>query len=132
MTEAEEHAVKEGYHQERTMSKAASLAMELSKEKKRLQTELEELQEEFDIVKPTTPTGTPDWYVKWTATILAVTGVFLISANFILYGQIAYIASSIGWVFVGMVWGDRAIMIGSSISGTAVAMNLVAGLVNTI
>jgi hypothetical protein len=132
MIEAEEHAVKEGYHQERTMSKAASLAMELSKEKKRLQTELEELQEEFDIVKPTTPTGTPDWYVKWTATILAVTGVFLISANFILYGQIAYIASSIGWVFVGMVWGDRAIMIGSSISGTAVAMNLVAGLVNTI
>jgi len=132
MIEAEEHAVKEGYHQERTMSKAASLAMELSKEKKRLQTELEELQEEFDIVKPTTPTGTPDWYVKWTATILAVAGVFLISSGFTQYGQISYILSSMGWVYVGMVWGDRAIMIGSSISGTAVAMNLVAGLVNTI
>jgi len=132
MIEAEEHAVKEGYHQERTMSKAASLAMELSKEKRRLQTELEELQEEFDIVKPTTPTGTPDWYVKWTATILAVAGVFLISSGFTQYGQISYILSSMGWVYVGMVWGDRAIMIGSSISGTAVAMNLVAGLVNTI
>jgi hypothetical protein len=28
-----------------------------------------------------------------------------------------------------MVWSDRAIMIGSSISGTAVAMNLVGSLV---
>src|SRR6056300_1926251 len=114
----------------RTMTKAGALAMELSKEKRRLQEELSELQHEFDIVKPTTPTGTPDWYVKWVAMILAVTGIFLISAEMFLYGQIAYIISSIGWVFVGMSWGDRAIMIGSSISGTAVAMNLVQGLSN--
>ena len=116
---------KEEYHEERTMSKAASLAMELSKEKGRLQRELSELQEEFDVVKPTTPTGTVDWYVKWISVIAAVVGVFLMSANFITEGQVAYILSSIGWVYVGMQWSDRAIMIGSSISGTAVAMNLV-------
>ena len=79
-------------------------------------------------VMPTTPTGTLDWYVKWIAMILAVIGVFSISANFVQIGQIAYILSSMGWVFVGMQWGDRAIMIGSSISGTAVAMNLVSSL----
>ena len=131
MTEVEQE-VRDEYKEQKTMSKAASLAMELSKEKRRLQTELEELQHEFDIVKPTTPTGTPDWYVKWAATIFAVIGVFLISANLSYYGQLAYIASSICWVFVGMQWSDRAIMIGSSISGTAVAMNLVTGLVNTL
>ena len=131
MTELEQD-IRDEYREQKTMSKAASLAMELSKEKRRLQAELEELQHEFDIVKPTTPTGTPDWYVKWTATILAVAGVFLISAQFIQYGQIAYVISAICWVYVGMMWGDRAIMIGSSISGTAVAMNLVTGLVNTI
>lgn len=114
---------------ERTMSKAGALAMELSKEKKRLQQELNELQEEFDVVKPTTPTGTIDWYVKWTATFLAVGGVFLISSGLLQYGQIAYIFSALCWIYVGMVWGDRAIMIGSAISGTAVAMNLVTGLV---
>lgn len=129
MTESEAQEI---YREERSMSKAASLAMELSKEKRRLQEELSELQDEYDIVKPTTPTGTVDWYVKWTATILAVAGVFLISAEFIQYGQIAYIISAICWVYVGMVWGDRAIMIGSSISGTAVAMNLVSTLVNNI
>ena len=117
---------------ERTMTKTGALAMELSKEKKRLQTELQELQEEFEIVKPTTPTGTIDWYVKWASTLLAVSGIFLISAGLLHYGQIAYVFSTLGWIYVGMVWGDRAIMIGSSISGTAVAMNLVTGIVGSV
>ena len=60
--------------------------------------------------------------------ILAVSGVFLISASYTFYGQIAYLVSSIGWIYVGMQWGDRAIMIGSAISGTAVAMHLIKNL----
>ena len=115
----------EEYKEISSQTRARNLAMELSKERKRLKAELAELQTEVEDLTPTTPTGTVDWYVKWAATILAVAGVFLISANFTLYGQIAYILSSMCWVFVGMVWSDRAIMIGSSISGTAVAMNLV-------
>ena len=121
-------SVESEYKEERAMSKAATLAMELSKEKRRLQEELSELQDEYDIVKPTTPTGTIDWYVKWGAMVLAVLGVFLISAEQLQFGQVSYIISSIGWIYVGMAWGDRAIMIGSSISGTAVAMNLVQSL----
>jgi hypothetical protein len=109
-------------------NRASALAAELSKERKRLKQELAELQSEVEDLTPTTPTGTMDWYVKWIAMILAVFGVFSISANFVQIGQIAYILSSMGWVFVGMQWGDRAIMIGSSISGTAVAMNLVSSL----
>jgi hypothetical protein len=113
----------------RTMTKAGALAMELSKEKRRLQQELSELQEEFDVVKPTTPTGTPDWYVKWVATVTAVVGIFLINAGLVYWGQAAYVASTIGWIYVGMIWGDRAIMIGSSISGTATALNLLTGVI---
>jgi hypothetical protein len=118
----------EEYKEASSASRARNLAIELSKERKRLKQELAELQQENEDLTPTTPTGTPDWYVKWLATFLAVAGVFLISANFTLYGQISYIFSSMCWVYVGMVWSDRAIMIGSSISGTAVAMNLVASL----
>ena len=119
----------EEYKEMSSQTRARNLAMELSKERKRLKAELAELQTEVEDLTPTTPTGTPDWYVKWAATFLAVAGVFLISANFTLYGQISYILSSICWIFVGMVWSDRAIMIGSSISGTAVAMNLVTSMV---
>jgi len=46
----------------------------------------------------------------------------------VFWGQIAYMLSAIGWVYVGMAWGDRAIMIGSAITGTAVTMNFVRGL----
>ena len=111
-----------------TMTKAGRLAMELSQEKKRLKQELEELQTEYDEIKPTTPTGTRDWYVKWVSMLLAVAGIFLISASMTFYGQVAYIISCIGWIYVGMQWGDRAIMIGSSVSATAIAMNLVGSL----
>ena len=111
------------------MTKAGRLAMELSHEKRRLKQELEELQTEYDDIKPTTPTGTPDWYVKWLSMLFAVAGVFLISSSFTLYGQIAYLVSTFGWIYVGMQWGDRAIMIGSAISGTAIAMNIVNSLV---
>ena len=107
-----------------TLTKAGRLQRELTNEKKRLAKELEELQAEYDEVKPTTPTGTKDWYMKWVSMILAVAGVFLISASYLLYGQVAYLISSLGWIYVGMQWGDRAIMIGSAISGTAVAMHI--------
>ena len=53
-------------------SKAGRLAMELAAEKKRLAQELEELQGEYDDIKPLTPTGTRDWYVKWSSMILGV------------------------------------------------------------
>ena len=57
--------------------------------------------------------------------ILGVIEVFLISAEVYLFGQLAYSISAIGWFYVGMQWGDRAIMIGSAISATAVAVFLI-------
>ena len=119
----------EEYKDISSQTRARNLAMELSKERKRLKAELAELQTEVEDLTPTTPTGTIDWYVKWTATVLAVAGVFLISAELNIYGQYAYLVASACWVYVGMAWSDRAIMIGSSITGTAVAMNLVTSLV---
>ena len=60
--------------------------------------------------------------------ILAVLGVFLISASYTLYGQVTYLLSAIGWIYVGMQWSDRAIMIGSAVIGIAVAMSLIENL----
>ena len=109
-------------------SRAGQLAIELAAEKKRLQDELRELQAENGDLKSTTPVGTVDWYVKWMATVLSVSGIFLMSAGLVMQGQVAYVISAVGWLFVGIQWGDRAIMIGSSISATAVMMDLVRSL----
>ena len=87
-----------------------------------------ELENSKRIYKSATPKYDASWYVKWVATMLAVSGVFLISAGYSQEGNLSYLLSTICWVYVGMVWSDRAIMIGSSISGTAVAMNLVTGI----
>ena len=106
-------------------TKAGRLAMELAWEKKRLSQELEELQGEYDDIKPLTPFGTRDWYVKWGAMILCVIGVFLTSGKMYIFGQFCYFVSSIGWIYVGVQWSDRAIMIGSAVSGTVVAMLLI-------
>ena len=105
-------------------SKAGQLARELNAERQRLKEELAEAQEQVDIFSPSTPTGGLDSYIKWLATILAVTGVFLQSAGFMTEGKVAYALSSIAWVYVGHCWNDKAIMIGSAITGTSVLMNL--------
>ena len=105
-------------------SKAGQLARELNAERQRLKEELAEAQEQVDIFSPSTPTGGIDSYIKWIATVLAVSGVFLQSAGFMTEGKVAYALSSIGWIYVGHVWNDKAIMIGSAITGTAVLMNL--------
>ena len=107
-----------------TTSKAGQLARELNAERNRLKQELEEAQVQVEDLTPVTPEGTIDSYIKWLATILAVTGVFLQSADFMTAGKVAYAFSSIAWIYVGHCWNDKAIMIGSAITGTAVLMNL--------
>ena len=114
-----------------TMGKGAKLAMELNAERKRLKQEMEELQLEVDDLKPATPTGTVDSYVKWIATIFAVIGVFIMSAGFSTEGQVAYAISAVAWIYVGHCWNDKAIMIGSAITGTSVLMNLVEVLIGS-
>jgi dienelactone hydrolase len=103
---------------------------QMNRERKRLKQELAEMQIEVEDLKPATPTGTVDSYVKWCATILGVVGVFIMSAGFSTAGQICYALAAGSWVYVGHCWNDKAIMIGSAISGTAVLMNLVEIIVN--
>lgn len=106
------------------MSKAASLAMELSKEKRRLTEELTALQAENDMLAPATPRDDISWIVKWAAVIFGVLGIFLMSSSFQLYGTISYFISAVFWVYVGGLWNDKAIMIGSAITATAVGLKL--------
>jgi hypothetical protein len=113
------------YKEERQMGKAASLAMELSKEKKRLQEELEDKQAQFEEVSPSTPSGGPDSYLKWIGVITAVFGIFLQNAGLPIYGQLFYIIGACSWTAVGFYWNDKAVMLGSVIPATSVAMSLI-------
>lgn len=109
----------------RVVTRATQLAMELSKEKKRLTEELTTLQEEYDNMAPTTPVGTLDWYIKWFGVVFGVTGIFIMNAGFPLYGMMLYLCSALSWTMVGIIWNDRAVMLGSVIPATATALSLV-------
>ena len=115
--------------EERQMSKAGSLAMELSKEKKRLQEELEEMQQQFEEVSPSTPTGGIDSYLKWIGVVSAIMGIFLQNSDLPLSGQVFYVVGAYCWTAVGFLWNDKAVMLGSVIPATVVAMNLTKELV---
>ena len=93
----------------------------------RLMTETEKQVEKVEVedLRPATPTGTIDSHVKWIATIFAVAGVFIMSAGLDTEGQVLYALSAMAWIYVGHCWNDKAIMIGSAITGTSVLMNLV-------
>jgi len=120
----QEHDHEEPKRSSPVMSKAASLAMELSKEKRRLTEELTALQAENETLAPVTPRDDASWRLKWFAVVLGVIGIFLISAEFSIWGTAAYFLSGVAWTMVGAMWNDKAIMIGSAITTTAVAMNL--------
>jgi hypothetical protein len=106
------------------MSEAGKKAMQFRSERNRLRQELEEMESLVEELSPVTSTGKIDEYVKWVATILAISGVFMMSAELGTMGQVCYMMSSACWVYVGASWNDKAIMIGSAITGTSVAMNL--------
>ena len=110
--------------EERQMSKAASLAMELSKEKKRMKEEFDELQAQFEEVSPSTTSGGSDSYLKWIGVVSAILGIFLQNAGLSIFGQLFYIVGAISWTAVGFYWNDKAVMLGSVIPATATAMNL--------
>ena len=122
---SEEVTAQVEYKEEKQMGKAASLAMELSKEKKRLQEELEEMQAQFEEVSPSTPSGGPDSYLKWIGVVAAVLGIFLQNAGLPIYGQLFYILGACSWTAVGFYWNDKAVMLGSVIPATSVAMSLI-------
>lgn len=109
----------------RVVTRATQLAMELSKEKKRLTEELTALQEEYNTFAPSTPTGTVDWYIKWLGVFSVVVGIFLQNAGFYPYGQMCYLLGAVAWTVVGVIWNDRAVMLGSVIPATATALGLV-------
>lgn len=121
-----EHSTEEN---PRVVTRATQLAMELSKEKRRLTEELSTLQEEYNNMAPTTPVGTLDWYIKWCGVVFGVSGIFTMSAGLPIYGMMLYLISALSWTAVGIIWNDRAVMLGAIIPATATALSLVQKLI---
>ena len=56
-------------------------------------------------------TKTVCWYVKWISTFLMVVSFVLTSNNVSPINFLFYGAGALGWLYVGVVWKDRALIV---------------------
>ena len=62
------------------------------------------------VFKKVTPKGDLTWYIKWVSSIFIIIGMALTSANIFPMNIIVHGIGVTGWLVVGMLWHDRALI----------------------
>ena len=63
------------------------------------------------VFKKVTPKGDLSWYIKWTASFIILIGMVLTSITGMEpYNLFFHFVGVLGWVIVGMLWHDRALI----------------------
>lgn len=68
------------------------------------------------VYKKITPKGDLSWYIKWVSSILLIIAMLLTSANVFPYNLYPAIVGMIGWLVVGILWHDRAMIVLNAVS----------------
>ena len=90
----------------------------------------EELKNSKRWFKSATPKYTPDWYVKWVASIFLLTGMSMRGIEgFVLYDLSLSIIGVTGWLVVAALWEDRSLIILNSFALLLLLKNLIVLLV---
>jgi len=78
------------------------------------------------VFKKITPKGDLSWYIKWASSIIIICGMILSSANIYPMNIWVHLFGVSGWMIVGMLWHDRALIF---LNGVAIFV-FASGLVN--
>ncbi len=62
------------------------------------------------VFKKITPKGDLSWYIKWVSSIFIIIGMALTSANLFPINIIIHGIGVTGWLVVGILWHDRALI----------------------
>lgn len=66
-------------------------------------------------VHKVTPKGDLSWYVKWISVFFVIVGWLLHSVNLYPHNIIVQVIGVAGWLWVGYLWHDRALIVLNSI-----------------
>ena len=78
------------------------------------------------VFKKVTPKYDLSWYVKWISSVLILTAVcFRAAGGFHMFDLYFSFAGTIGWLWVGMLWHDRALIFLNSIAIFVFASGLI-------
>jgi len=62
------------------------------------------------VFKKITPKGDLSWFIKWGSSILIIIAMALTSANLYPTNIVFHLLGVSGWLVVGMLWHDRALI----------------------
>jgi len=77
------------------------------------------------VFKKVTPKGDLSWYVKWASSIIIILGMVLSSANIYPLNIWVHMFGVSGWLWVGLLWHDRALIFLNSIAIFVFASGLI-------
>ena len=78
------------------------------------------------VFKKVTPKYDLSWYIKWVSSIVILLGMVLTSANIHPFNLYPAIVGMTGWLIVGLLWHDRALIM---LNGVAIFI-FASGIVN--
>jgi len=76
------------------------------------------------VYKKITPRYDLSWYIKWTSSILLIIAMVMTTSNIFPYNLYPAILGMIGWLIVGMLWHDRALIVLNAISVAIYAIGI--------
>ena len=77
------------------------------------------------VFKKVTPKGDLSWYIKWISSIVIIVGMVLSSANIYPLNIWVHMFGVTGWLIVGMLWHDRALIFLNAVAIFVFASGLV-------
>lgn len=67
-------------------------------------------------IKKVTPLGGLSWYVKWISSLIIIVGMVMSSLNIYPYNLYVHLLGVLGWLWVGFLWHDRALILLNAIA----------------
>jgi hypothetical protein len=77
------------------------------------------------VFKKVTPKYDMSWYIKWVSSVLLIIAMVLTSANVHPWNLYPAILGMTGWLIVGILWHDRALIILNAVSVAIYATGIV-------
>ena len=68
------------------------------------------------VFKKVTPKGDLSWYIKWTGSLFLIVAMMMTSANIFPLNLYVALVGMTGWLIVGILWHDRALIVLNAVS----------------
>ena len=68
------------------------------------------------VYKKITPKYDLSWYIKWTSSFFLIIAMMMTSANIFPINLYVALVGMIGWLIVGVLWHDRALIVLNAVS----------------